>query len=279
MIRTALLSAALSLAAVSPALPEDDAAREPVPNNPASVSADYSGYLLGIKMLNTRIDASFGEGAYRSEAEFKTAGLLRWFNEAEIEARVNGQTDRSYLKPSDYWHVNGASSKNREIAITFTGDDVISDVTPEFGSMGQPPATREERLQATDALSGILQLALNAGRYQDRPCGYGAQVFDGKQRYDLRVIHKEDIDRVKLRGYQGPVIACYVYYVPVSGFDPEDLPNEKERNTPLEVWFADTPDYGVFMPVRFQLQLDFGRAVLEVRELTVNPPTQTADAR
>ena len=55
----------------------------------------------------------------------------------------------------------------------------------------------------------------------------------------------------------------------LSGFDPEDLPDEDMENTPLRVWFADTPSYGVSMPVRFELQLDFGKAVIEIRDLDI----------
>ena len=163
-----------------------------------------------------------------------------------------------------------------------TGYDIpqspISEVTPEFGSWGQPPASQSERAEGLDGLSSILQLALDAGRNADRPCGFGVRVFDGKQRYDLRTIHKEDMKRVRLKGYKGPAIACWVYYIPISGYDPEDLPDEKTQNTPLEIWFADTPQNGVFMPVRFEYPLDFGRAVLEVRKLEVQPIQRYADA-
>jgi len=265
-----LLALAAAALLAAPAAADDDAASAATVSMalPDTVSARYSGYLLGLKVLNTEIEARFDGDGYDSEALFKTAGVLRWFNEAEIEAEVEGAMDRSFPKPRDYWHVNGASSKDRRIEIDFTGDDVVSTVTPRFGSMGQPPATREERLEAVDGLSAILELALNAGRWPDRPCGYGAKVFDGKQRYDLRVVHKED-RQARLKGYRGPVIACYVYYVPVSGFDPEDLPDEEMKATPLEIWFADTPRLGVYMPVRFSLKLDFGTAVLEARELEV----------
>ena len=235
---------------------------------PRAIDAQYSGYLLGIKVLNASLDARLSGGEYESDALFETAGLVRWFKKAEIEAEVEGEMDRSYPRPKNYRHMNAAGSKDRTIEITFTGDDVISDVNPRFGSMGQPPATREERLEAVDALSAILQMALNANRHADRPCGYDARVFDGKQRYDLRMIYEGDYE-AKLKGYKGPVTSCNVYYIPVSGFDPEDLPDEDMENTPLRVWFADTPSYGVSMPVRFELQLDFGKAVIEIRDLDI----------
>lgn len=235
---------------------------------PRSIDAQYSGYLLGIKVLNASLDAHISGGEYESDAVFKTAGLVRWFKKSEIIAEVSGEMDRTYPKPRHYQHMNAAGSKDRTIKITFTDDDVISDVEPRFGSMGEPPATREERLEAVDTLSAVLQMALNAGRDEDKPCGYDARVFDGKQRYDLRMLYEGEYE-AKLKGYEGPVISCNVYYVPVSGFDPEDLPDEDMKNTPLRIWFADMPDYGVAMPVRFELKLDFGKAVIEIRDLDI----------
>ncbi len=270
---------AFALALAAPAGPADDAAAKAnAAAIPASVSAEYSGYLLGIKVLNADLNVDFGKsGTYESDALFETAGLVRWFKKAEIHAEVEGEMEGSYPQPETYSHTNRAGDKNRTIQILFEDDEVESIVEPRFGSMGAPPATMEERLEAVDALSGILQMALNAGRYGEQPCGYDAKVFDGKQRYDLRMTPQGE-RQAKLKGYEGPVIVCNTYYVPVSGFDPEDLPNEEERNTPLQIWFADTPQYGVYMPVRFELKLDFGRAVIEVRDLDIDAGAELAEA-
>lgn len=270
---------AFVLALAAPASPAVGAAAEAsAAAVPAGIDAEYSGYLLGIKVLTASLNADFGEsGTYESEALFETAGLVRWFKKAEIHAEVEGELEGSYPQPESYSHTNRAGDKDRTIQILFEDDEVTSIVEPRFGSMGEPPATMAERLEAVDALSGILQMALNAGRHGDQPCGYDARIFDGKQRYDLRMSPQGE-RQADLKGYEGPVIVCNTYYVPVSGFDPEDLPNEEERNTPLEIWFADTPQYGVYMPVRFELNLDFGRAVIEVRDLDIDTGAEMAEA-
>jgi hypothetical protein len=65
--------------------------------------------------------------------------------------------------------------------------------------------------------------------------------------------------------YEGPVDICVIYYVPVAGYEPEDIPSERFLRTPVNVWFGRGPD-GV-APLRISYSVGFGDLVVQLRSL------------
>ena len=62
---------------------------------------------------------------------------------------------------------------------------------------------------------------------------------------------------------------CHVFYEPINGFDPEDLPNAEEANTPVNVYFWERPDLGMSIPVRFTYRISVIKAVIKLDEMSV----------
>lgn len=262
MLRPAIASLAALALIQGPSLAQDpaptpEATPEAVPGaapEAASprrdVSIIYNGYLLGLRVMKATVTATVEDGGYQSDAVFRSAGIAGLFKDARIEAGVGGVLDEERLAPRRYEHRNLASSKNRVIAIDFVPDDVVSTVTPPFGSMGQPPATREERLGSFDPITAFLAIALEGG---DSPCDRTVPVFDGKQRFNLRFAPAE-YEEINSRAYDGPAWHCYMYYQPVAGFDPEDLADPEDYARPMHMWLADLGD-GQWAPVRIRARV------------------------
>jgi len=68
-------------------------------------------------------------------------------------------------------------------------------------------------------------------------------------------------------GYKSETISCDVYYEPISGFDPEDLPDDDESSTPVNVYFKHYPELGLYIPIRFTYKISAITAVLKVDEM------------
>ena len=59
--------------------------------------------------------------------------------------------------------------------------------------------------------------AIRSGR---RPASAPSSIFDGRMRYDLQFAYKR-MEQVKAdKGYEGPVVVCAVYFVPIAGYIP-----------------------------------------------------------
>ena len=63
-------------------------------------------------------------------------------------------------------------------------------------------------------------VALRLRATPSNPCGGPLQVFDGKQRYDLRLRYSARVTW-NTDVYKGPAIRCDVEYIEIAGFDPK----------------------------------------------------------
>jgi len=229
----------------------------------------YNGYFLGFRVMKADVRATLDGDSYQSEAVFRTAGLAGMFKDSRIEASVNGEVNGHGIEPGHYEHRNLASSKNRLIQIDFTPDDVVPTITPPFGSMGQPPATHDERMGTFDPVSAFLTISLEGG---DAPCERTVPVFDSKQRYDLR-LEPVAFERIDVRGFDGEGWHCNVYYDPVSGFDPEDLADPEDYARPMQIWLADLGD-GRWAPVRVRARVSGVPVSVEAKRVELSDSDQ-----
>jgi len=103
-------------------------------------------------------------------------------------------------------------------------------------------------------------------------CRTGTAIFDGRMRYDLKLDFKR-METVKAeRGYQGPVVVCALYFVPVAGYIP-DRPVIKylsaQRN--MEIAFAPVAGTRVLVPFRMVIPTPLGIAMLEATQFITTP--------
>ena len=259
----ALLAAlmVLPLSAVARAGGQDAGAPQP----PEQFFAEYSGSLYFLQVADITLSARLEEGTYSSAATFQSAGLLRWFDDTDIEASAIGYRTGAALTPYRYEHINRASEKGRLVGIDFPDGVATPDIDPPFGSMGQPPASAEERAGAMDPISVILRLMMgpiNAG--EDAVCSGRLPVFDGKARYDLR-FENLGPDQVRTRAYRGQAIRCHAHLEPISGYDPGDRPTEEEIARPVNIWLVEMD--GVHVPVRFRASTQIGNISIQARRI------------
>ena len=256
------LHAALA-AQTAPAHAADAAAPVSVPEE---ITLNYSGSVWVLPVAEIAVNAIYPDGTYSASAQFESAGLLRWFDDTNIEAGVTGYRIGSSLQPYRYSHVNHASNKGRVVGIDFPDAVATPDVQPPFGSMGEPPADDEERAGALDPISAMLGLTL--GMPVDTPgvCSGRLPVFDGKARYDLR-FEQAGTERVRTRAWSGDALVCEAYLEPISGYDPGDRPSEEETRRPVVIYLADYD--GIYVPVRFRANTQIGSINIQATRISV----------
>ena len=237
---------------------------------PEHLYVRYSGSVLILKVANISLTAGFNDGVYSAAATFESGGLLRWFDDTNIEATTNGYRREDALHPYRYEHINHASNKGRVVGINFDDDVAIPDVQPPFGSMGEPPASDEDRAGALDPISTLLSLMTALPADENGVCEGRLPVFDGKARYDLR-LNNLGPDEVHTRAWEGEAIRCQAFIEPISGYDPGDRPDEDEINRPVTIWLA--PVDGVHVPVRFRAQTRIGAITIQANQLYAGDAT------
>lgn len=232
-----------------------------IPSERREIDVSYNGYFIGLRVMKAVVEFDQEGDDYAVDAGFRTAGLLGFFNDSEINAKARGEAGDAGLQPRSYEHRNLKSSKNRVIRIHFEDGVARPDVNPPFGSAGDPAPTEEHLSGAFDPLTTLMAISFeNAG------CGKTVPVFDGKQRYDLRFTDPVNTN-VRVRGYDGPAVRCHVFYTPVAGFDPEDLAEPGVYERPFEIWVP-TREGVPRVPVRIRGDVSGLSVAVEARDIT-----------
>lgn len=259
----ALATGALSLSTA--ALAQDEAPQT------TDLYLEYSGSVLVFQIAELILNARVSEVDYTAAASFRSAGLLSWFDDTDIRASAVGYIESDGMQPYRYEHTNLASSKGRVVGIDFPEGVATPNVTPAFGSMGEPPASEVERTGAADPVSVLLSLTVDALRGFEA-CEGTREVFDGKARYNLR-FESSGADNVSTRAYSGRAEHCRAFMDPISGYDLDDRPTPEEVSKPVHIWLAEFNGHTV--PVKFRANTQVGNITVTASRISV---TQAAEA-
>ncbi|OLF71897.1 hypothetical protein AWH62_12240 [Maricaulis sp. W15] len=247
----------------------DDAANEASAAQMQGVTVQYAGSVMVFQVANIVVSGQFADDTYQASARFTAAGLAALFTDADIEAGVSGYRDGDALRPWHYSHLNHASSKNRVVAIDFPDGVATPNIEPPFGSMGEPPATDEERAGAADPISTLLAMGLGAVARGDSQCDGTLPVFDGRARYNLR-FEDGGTDRVRTRAWSGDALVCHAYYEPISGYEADEFPSEDDIDRPITFWLAPVHGGDIHIPVRIRTNAGFGGVTIVARSIEEN---------
>jgi Protein of unknown function (DUF3108) len=149
---------------------------------PVHLSLRYDGDLF-VKVLDVAIDQVLDGDHFSASAHIKTSGILALFRKLDLSAESQGRLENAVAEPKTFSYANIDGKKNRHVTAIWSGADVETLSQPVYPNMGDPPATREQRLEAADPLTVLTRLAvLPPGQ---KPCQGVSHFYDGKQRYDL----------------------------------------------------------------------------------------------
>lgn len=235
-----------------------------------AVAIRYSGYLFGFKIVSSNFKTWYDGDDYTVYADMKSSGLGALAKKMHIWAMSKGRYDENGMYPISQIQQN-TDKKNRRVNMNYdyNAKKVNVVVIPRNGSQGVPPASEKERFEADDALSAMLNLTMRGHALEADFCTGGVKVFDSKQHYNLRM-ERVGAKRIKFEGEKYDGYRCHVYYEPINGFDPEDLPNSEEGGTPLKLDVINRPDLGLHIPVRFTYSISGFKAVIKAKDIQIS---------
>jgi len=258
----------LSLAA-QPALAQSPA-ETASPAKPMRLELDYDGRLF-IKVLDIQFDQTANSETFTSKVRLVTYGLLRAFRKLDMRATAQGRVVNGEPQPGSITHQNIDGKRNRKVTATWTGADVSTASLPAYDSMGDPPATRSQRLTAADPLTNFMHMTL--ANSHEGPCQGKARFFDGKQLYELDFSGPKPyrLDRREHQfGLVNP-IRCNVRYVEIAGFKkkpPEDKNGGLHR--PITTDWAQVGIGGPWVLSSLSAETPLGDAVIELAHMSLS---------
>jgi|JI7StandDraft_1071085.scaffolds.fasta_scaffold03482_8 hypothetical protein len=163
-----------------------------------------------------RVDMS--PNSYRITMSSRAEGFVDWFVDSSTTMTSTGALTAFGLFPSHFDSTVRDGEKQRRVIVDYTGREVLVSVSPKFGNWGYPAPSTAQKLEAVDPLTAILGMTMRIKATPANPCGGPLRVFDGKQRYDIRLKYAArmtwDSDV-----YKGPALKCEAEYIEIAGFD------------------------------------------------------------
>lgn len=267
-MKTSIL-AAVAVVALAAAPPAMAPAAQPKDES-LQISLGYDGRLL-VKVLDMQVEQHATAHGFGSSARLVSTGVLRLLKNVDERASSQGRISGGDVRPGTFEYQHLSSKTKRKVKVVWGPGDVEMTATVPFSSLGDPPASREQKLAAVDPLTGLMEMTLSGPRAG--LCRRSYSFFDGKQLYALDFSNQRPgspTDTEKRLGLTGP-FSCDVRFREVAGFKPK--PPEKRNQglqKPIEVDFAQVGAAGPLVISRLRAATPLGRATIELKRLTVS---------
>jgi hypothetical protein len=266
----------IALAAALLVAPLSAAAAEP----PLTLDLGVEMYAAGVHALSLDLTAEIDARRYRVDGWAQTRGmmdfLVRWRSHSSSEGRVARDGE---LRPELHRVSSELRWSSRDTLLRYDGEGRIAEfkVAPPPEKDRRKPVPPELSTGTLDTLSAAL-VALQSPDPASA-CRQGAPVFDGRRRYDVTFhpIGEETLKPNKYSIYAGPALKCEVEIVRIRGFQEDGEPDEKTREHKTWVWFARPPGMPVALPIRLEVETEYGYGVAHLVRAQARAGAQRAD--
>ncbi len=228
----------------------------------------YGVYAKGLKGLNVEVAVTIENSAYSAQLDARTAGLVSWFVDWQIQAGSEGAVDGIIPSPDVYKTRNQRGETERSVEITYGNDgppQVLS--IPSRESDDRPPVSVDMTSGTIDPISALISTLL--ATTQERVCPEPTAVFDGRRRYDVTATA---LDRRQFQGsgiapFSGTAYGCRLDVVKLGGFKEKESSNRDVLNSQIVVWLADVGGGDVMLPVRLDMRGNAGRTLVHLQQV------------
>lgn len=264
MLRSSLFTGALAALALLAA----PAVAETPTSGDLTMSLSYDGKLY-VKILSVELEQSAGRRSFQSQLKVMAQGPLALFKKLDVRASTKGDIDRGAPKPETFNYVSKSGQKQRTLTADWTGRDVETSALPAFADLGDPPATRAQRLEGADPLTQLMRLAL-----ADQPCAGVARFYDGKQRYNLNMtrLGPGKLDEAQTAMGLASPIRCQAKFERVAGFKMNKTKAEQDAVSmrDMAISFARVGADGPWVIASLTIDTGLGPAQLRLSRMKVS---------
>jgi Protein of unknown function (DUF3108) len=245
------------------------------------LDARYAVTLAGVPVGKGAWVIDIAENQFTAAASGATAGLLRVFASGQGSGASRGLIVSGTPVPASFAASITSDKKTEEIRMTLGAGDVKDfAISPEVPvDPERVPVTEAHFHGVSDPMTGSLIRVPGTGNpLTPQACSRTTPIFDGRMRYNLQFAYKR-MEQVKAdKGYEGPVVVCAVYFIPIAGFIPHRasvkyLASQRD----MEVWLAPVANTRVLVPYRVSIPTPIGVGVMQATQfVSVSQPRAAA---
>lgn len=232
----------------------------------SKLSGVYTIHFSGLRLGTFKVWSNVEGGGYSMRGQGELKFLTSLLFELKGGTTSTGAVTENGPRPASFAFDFRTRKKRGRLAMQFKGGKVkeVTSKPPLKESDKDVPLTNKHVNGVLDPLSAMFFTARTDGAGLDESvCDRKLPIFDGKQRFDLRLSHKRTVNvRAKGKsGYEGPAIVCKVKYVPIAGYNPGHSAIEFLSDTDeIAVWLIPVPGNGMYVPYHITIPTPYGTA-------------------
>jgi Protein of unknown function (DUF3108) len=263
--QTTILTAGSALALMTAAL-GDHAQAE------GKLDASYTISFARIRVGDIAATGVFGESEYAISARCRAGGIIKVLVDGEASFSTHGTIKDGYPVPTTFTSKIVSDAEISDVTMVLDEGSVkeLAATVPPPKS-DRVPVTQTNRQGIVDPLTAMLFSAAAAGEGLARDvCRHTLPIFDGQQRYDLKLAFKR-MDKVTAeKGYAGPVVVCSVSYEPIAGHRPSaPLIKYLSEGREMEMALAPVAGTRLLAPFRMLVESALANLVIEANQFEV----------
>jgi len=245
---------ALALAGTGAAAP---AAEPSAPEK--RLEADYIVTWLSFPVYSGKFDIAWNGERYRMRFHAEAEGIVRLAAHTDIVWETTGRLAKGGVNPERFEQANTFRRKTRRITLAYAdkGPPAVSVVPPESPGK-RPPVPEPLKAGTLDPLSATFA-ALALPR-DAKSCGYGAKVFEGLRRTDVRLefagTERTPVHRVG--GLDRQAVVCLMHAKRLAGYEPKHFKQNPEPLPPATLWVAKHEATGLWLPAQLKFESEYG---------------------
>jgi len=221
------------------------------------LDASYTISFARIPVGEITATAVFGQNEYAISARARAGGVLKaLLVDGEASLSTQGTIKDDYPVPTTFTSKIVSSAESSDVTMALDEGGNVKDLTPTPPpSSDRVPVTNSNRQGIVDPLSALLFSATAAGEgLSQEACRRTLPIFDGHQRYDLKLAFKRMDKMTAEKGYAGPVVVCSLSYEPIAGHR-ANIPLVKYLSEGREMEIALAPIAGTRLLAPFRLSI------------------------
>ena len=240
------------------------------------LDASYTISFARIRVGDISASGVFGESEYAISARGRAGGIVKLLVDGEASFSTHGIIKDGYPVPTTFTSKIVSDAETSDVTMVLDEGSVkeLATAVPPSKS-DRVPVTQTNRQGIVDPLTAMLFSAAAGGEgLSSDVCRHTLPIFDGQQRYDLKLAFKR-MDKVTAgKGYAGPVVVCSVSYEPIAGHRPYPLIKYLSEGREIEMALAPVAGTRLLAPFRMLVESALANLVIEANQFEVTAQPQ-----
>src|SRR5262249_18924629 len=241
------------------------------------LDASYTISFARIRVGDIAATGVFGESEYAISARGRAGGIMKVLVDGEASFSTHGTIKDGYPVPTAFTSKIVSDAETSDVTMVLDEGSVKELAAAAPPKSDRVPVTQANRQGIVDPLTAMLFSAAAAGEgLSQEVCRHTLPIFDGQQRYDLKLAFKR-MDKVTAeKGYAGPVVVCSVSYEPIAGHRAYPLVKYLSEGREMEMALAPVAGTRLLAPFRMLVVSPLANLVIEANQFEVTAQPQDA---